>query len=261
MIDTHSHVLPGLDDGAGSLDASIAMAKRAWADGVRTIVATPHMREGDFLNERPKVMEAVEAFREALLASRIPLEILPGAEVYIAPRLVERIQTGKILTFNDRGAYILLECPYRNRPMRLEEAIFELKVAGITPVLAHPERIKFFQEELGRYEECLRLGALGQLTSSSLLGHFGGKVAALSEQMVRRGMVHVLASDSHDDEYRPPVLSAARARWAELAGEDSARSATLDVPRALIEGLPFEVEPPLPEEAPRRFFGLFRRKA
>ncbi|MDQ7086823.1 MAG: CpsB/CapC family capsule biosynthesis tyrosine phosphatase [Acidobacteriota bacterium] len=124
--------------------------------------------------------------------------------MHLGPRLPERIAEGRLLTYGDRRRHLLLECPYRTRPVRLEETIFELKVAGVTPVLAHPERIRYFQEDLSRYEEMVRLGSLGQMTSSSLLGVFGKPIQALSEKLVRRGLVHVLGSDAHDTEYRPP---------------------------------------------------------
>lgn len=254
MIDTHCHILPGLDDGPPDLEVALAMARDAVSDGVHTITATPHMREGDFLNDRTKVLEAVARFREALEAHRIDLQVVPGSEIHLAPRLAERIDAGRLLTYGDRRAYILLECPYRTRPMRLEETIFELKVAGITPVIAHPERTKYFQEDLTRYEQVLRQGALGQMTSSSLLGTFGKDVQSFSEQLVKRRMVHVLGSDAHDPDYRPLKLAAARARWADLAGEVAARAATDEAPRALLAGAPFEPEPPHPPQEPKGFF-------
>lgn len=251
MIDTHCHILPGLDDGAADDAAALAMARTAREGGVKTIVATPHMREGDYLNEREGILAALESFRGLLAEEGIELGLAPGSEVHLGPRLVERISEGRLLTYGDAGRYLLLECPYRTRPVRLEETIFELQVAGVVPVIAHPERCRYFQEDLSRYEEVVRLGALGQMTTSSLLGVFGRPIQALSEKMVRRGLVHVLGSDSHDTKYRPPRLRSARARWAELAGEDSAESATEVYPLALIEGAPVDVEPPR-EEVVRR---------
>ena len=250
MIDTHCHILPGLDDGAADDTAALEMARSAVEGGVRTIVATPHMREGDYLNEREGILAALESFRGLLAEESIDLSVMPGSEVHLGPRLVERIAEGRLLTYGDAGRYLLLECPYRTRPVRLGETIFELQVAGIVPVIAHPERIRYFQEDPSRYEEVVRLGALGQMTTSSLLGVFGRSVQALSEKMVLRGLVHVLGSDAHDTKYRPPRLRSARSRWAELAGEESAELATEGYPRALIEGTPIDAGPPR-EEAKR----------
>jgi protein-tyrosine phosphatase len=262
VIDTHCHLLPGLDDGAPDDAVALAMARAAVADGVTAITATPHMREGDYLNERPTVLEAVDRFRELLAREAVPLAVEPGSEVHLSARLAARLAERRILTYADRvpsegrPAYLLLECPYRTRPIRLDETVFELLLAGIVPVIAHPERIRWFQEDPERYEALVTRGVLGQMTTSSLLGTFGGRVQLLAETFVRRGLVHVLASDAHDTEYRPPRLAAARHRWAELAGEASAEAATVGIPRALVEGRPVEVAPPRPEPKPR---GLWER--
>ncbi len=254
MIDTHCHILPGIDDGAPDRETAVAMARIAAADGVTTVVATPHVREGDWWNERPKVLGAIAEFRRVLEDEGIPLEIAAGSEVHLAPRLPERVRDGRLLTYGDAGRWLLLECPYRTRPVRIEETIFELKLAGITPVIAHPERTRWFLEDPSRWERMVELGALGQMTSSSLLGTFGKAIRALSEEWVRRGLVHVLGSDAHDPEYRPPALAAARDRWAELAGEEAARRATLDWPRAFLTGEPVEPPPPRPPDPRRRGF-------
>lgn len=251
VIDTHCHILPGLDDGAKDLAAALNMARTAVSDGVTAIHATPHMREGDYLNERPEVLAACDLLRQALLVNAIKLEVLPGSEVHLAPKLVDRAREGKILTYNDRGAHMLLECPYRNRPMRLSETVFELKVAGMTPVIAHPERIRFFQDEPEAYEQVIHQGALGQMTTSSLLGLFGSKVQKLSEDWVRRGLVHVLGSDAHDLEYRPPRLALARERWAALTDDAQAERATVAIPQAFIDGAVVDVDSPAPPSRSR----------
>ncbi len=256
MIDTHCHLLYGLDDGAADPEQTLAMARVAAEDGVSGIIATPHMREGDYLNERPAVLERVAQVRELLASHGVPVEIWPGSEVHLGPRLAERVAEGRLLTFNDRGLHLLLECPYRTRPVRLRETIFELRLAGITPVIAHPERIRYFQDEPERYEEVIRMGALGQLTSSSLLGTFGSRLRRLSETWVERGLVHVLGSDAHDTEYRPPALTAARERWRELTDAEAADLASEVLPRALIDGHAIDPEPPRP---PRRSRGLLGR--
>jgi len=257
VIDTHCHLLPGLDDGAPDDAVALAMARQAVADGVTAIAVTPHMREGDYLNERPRVIEALERLRGLLAREEVPLALEPGSEVHLSTRLAERLLERRILAYGDRLpdagqlAYLLLECPYRTRPIRLEETVFELLLAGIVPVIAHPERIRWFQEDPQRYADLVGRGVLGQMTTSSLLGTFGKKVQALAESFVRRGLVHVLASDAHDTQYRPPLLAAGRQRWTELAGEASAEAATVSIPRALIEGRPVEVAPPCAEPRPR----------
>lgn len=254
MIDIHCHILPALDDGAKDEAAALEMARLALEDGVTTVVATPHMREGDFLNERSKILEAVEKFRSVLAREGLPLRLEAGSEVHLGPRLVERIQDKRLLTYADQGPYLLLECPYRNYPIRLSETVFELKLAGITPVIAHPERIQFFRDDPKRFEDLVHQGVLGQMTSSSLLGTFGKKIQVLAEDWVRRRLVHFLGSDAHDIKYRPPRLAEARDHWAALAGEEYARFAVEDYPRALLAGEPIDPPEVLPRTRRPGFF-------
>lgn len=256
MIDTHCHMLPGIDDGAPDAEVALEMARIAVNDGVRTTIVTPHMREGDYMNERDDVLRATASFEALLTREGVPLEVVPGSEVHLGPRMAERIEEKRLLTYADGGRYLLLECPYRTRPVRLEETIFELTVAGVIPVIAHPERIRFFTEDDTRLEEVLRLGCIAQLTSSSLVGVFGRQTKTLSEDWVARGLVHILGSDAHDTEYRRPTLSRARAAWAALTSEEDAALATEEWPRALIEGAPIDPEPPDP---PRKSRGWFSR--
>jgi len=244
MIDLHCHALPGIDDGSGSLEDSLAFCRIAVEDGVSTVVCTPHMREGFYLNPAETIRASVDALRREIEAAGIPLELLPGCEVHIAPGLPEAIASGQVMTYNDGGRYLLLELPYRQYPVKVEDLVFSLKLAGVTTVLAHPERIRFFQDDLGRVETLVRMGCLGQLTSSSLTGTFGSRVRDLSEEMIHRGLVHVLGSDAHDTEYRPPRLAAARDRWAEIAGPEAAEQATEGWPAAILHGE--SLEPPEP---------------
>ena len=259
MIDLHCHVLPGIDDGSGSLETSLEFCRIAVEDGVRTVVCTPHMREGFYRNPAETIRRSLEDLRREVEAAGIPLELRPGCEAHIAPELPESVAAGELMTYNDGGRYLLLELPYRQYPVRVEDLVFSLKLAGITPVLAHPERIRFFQDDLGRVETLVRMGCLGQLTSSSLTGTFGSRVRALSEEMIHRGLVHVLGSDAHDTEYRPPRLAEARRRWAELAGEEAAERATESWPRAILEGEILEPPEPTGKGRPRGKKGLLSR--
>jgi protein-tyrosine phosphatase len=244
VIDIHSHVLPGIDDGVKSMDEAIEFCRIAYEDGTRTLIATPHMKEGFYDNPLEAVRQHVAALEERLDAEGIGLRILPGCEAYFSAGLVEGIREGRIATLADGKLYLLLELPFQQQVVGLEETVFNLKVAGITPIMAHPERIRYFQEDLDRLESVLRQGALSQLTSSSLIGRFGRKVEAVSLEMVRRRMVHFLASDSHDLSYRPPRLSAAVERLSELVGEEAAR-ATVDAnPSAILQGKTIEAEEP-----------------
>jgi protein-tyrosine phosphatase len=257
LIDLHTHILPGVDDGVATIDEAVEFARVAAADGVRTVVATPHCREGTFFNDRPGVLAGVERLRAALRQAGVGIEILPGAEVHICPDLVERVRDGRATTLADNGRTLLLELSMVQYPPDLEILVFQLKLAGIITLFAHPERIRYFRDDPARYEAVIRLGAYGQITTGSLVGDFGPDVATLSRWMVERRLVHVIASDAHNVRGRAPVLSHARRAAENLVGADWARRMVDDVPAALLRGEEPEVPPP--QEAPGRAPGFLRR--
>ena len=241
MIDLHTHILPGVDDGVRTEDEAVAFARVAAADGVRTIVATPHCKDGFFVNERASVLAAVERLRERLRADSVDVELLPGAEVHLCPDLVARVRDGRAPTLADNGRTLLLELSLSQYPMDLENVVFQLKLAGIVPVFAHPERIRYFQDDFRRYEAVVRLGSYGQLTTGSVLGQFGEEAEEFSIEALRKGLVQVIASDSHNVRGRPPVLRRAVERVAAMIGEERARAMADEVPRLLLDGREPEV--------------------
>ena len=256
MIDIHSHILPGIDDGVKTEDDAVEFARMAEADGITTIVATPHCKEGFYFNDRAKVVKEVEKLRTRLMAEGIGLKLEPGAEVHICPDLVERVADGRAPTLLDNGRTLLLELSLSQYPVELENLIFELKLAGLEVVLAHPERIRYFQDDLSRYEAVVHQGAIGQITTGSVLGVFGSEIAEISEEMMVKGLVHVMATDAHNTRGRPPLLREALELAIEQVGEARAMAMVTDVPRALIEGR----SPELPDvESPRSGGGFLSR--
>lgn len=252
MIDLHTHILPGVDDGVETEEEALEFARTAAGDGTRTLVATPHCKEGIWPNDRETVLRDVERLRSRLTAEGVELELVPGAEVHICPELVERVRDGRAPTLADNGKTLLLELSLTQYPVELENLVFQLKLAGIETVFAHPERIRFFQDDVRRYEAVVRLGAFGQITTGSVTGIFGSTAREFTEELLRKGLVHVLASDSHNLRGRPPVLSEALELVAEMVGEERALAMCDDAPRALLEGR----EPQLPAQesgrSPRR---------
>ncbi len=243
MIDLHTHILPGVDDGIESADQSVEFARIAVEDGVRLMVATPHCKEGFWFNDRETVLGDVARLRTLLNDAGVDLAIEPGAEVYLCEDLVERVRDGRAPTLADNGKTLLLELSLTQYPVDLENLIFRLKLAGIEPLFAHPERIRYFQDDIGRYEEAIRLGGWGQITTGSILGMFGRAAQEFSEEILRKGLVHVLASDSHNLRGRRPVLSEALDAMIPIVGERRAFAMCREGPRALLDGR----EPLLPE--------------
>jgi protein-tyrosine phosphatase len=257
MVDTHSHILPGLDDGAGSLEDSLELCRIAADDGIRAMAATPHVMEFRYPNNRKTIEESFRTLESAVAEKGIPLKLVKGAEVHVAADLVDRLKGGDLLTYNDNGRYMLLEFPFQQVVSGTEEIVYRLRLAGVTPVIAHPERIAFFMEDLEKLRALVRLGALAQVTGGSLLGKFGERSERAGWKMVERRLAQIVASDAHDGEHRPPVLREAAAALSETLGPDEARRMTSERPAAIVEGRDVECsEPPAP---PNGFKGLLGR--
>ena len=234
MIDLHTHVLPGIDDGARSVAESRAIALEAAAHGVTMLAATPHVRD-DFPTTAEVMEEGVEAIRADFAEQGIPMEVVHGVEVDIG--LLWAIPREELwrLTIAQTGRYLLLELPYRGWPFALEPAVKRLVELGITPLLAHPERNSEVQDQPHRIRGLVEAGSLVQVTAASLDGtrHRAARAAAL--RLIDLGLVHVLASDTHGPHIRRQGLAEAAAS---LGDSGLARYLTVDVPRAIVAGEP-----------------------
>jgi protein-tyrosine phosphatase len=254
VIDLHTHILPGIDDGVKTEDDAVEFAKVAAADGVTTIVATPHYRDGFYVNTRTDVLSGVERLRRRLAEERVPVTLLPGAEIHICPDLVDRVRSGHAPTLADNGRTVLFELSMTQYPFELESVVYAMRLAGLQVLFAHPERIRYFQEDIRRYEALVHQGAFGQITTGSVLGVFGDEVAEFSEELIRKKLVHVVASDAHNVRGRPPILTAALARIGDWVGADLARRMATEIPQAFLEGKEPNVPPPEDPRPRRRSF-------
>ncbi len=206
MLDFHSHILPGLDDGAPDLETALEMARIAVKDGIKKMVATPHFIEGSMENNRETILIAVAEFQKELNLKNIPLTILPGAEIYLAPDTPDLLKKGEIMTVNNMGKYILIELPMQSIPQYTEDTLFELRLQEVVPIIAHPER----NLELGRKPELIlemvTKGCLLQINSGSLTGVYGEKVRNIAKFLVANDLIHLVGSDAHTTGRRSPVV-------------------------------------------------------
>lgn len=257
MIDLHSHILPGLDDGAPDLAASVSMARFAAADGVHTMVATPHVRE-DFPYPLGEIHSRTAQLNEALRSRGTGLRVIKGAEVAVSKLLDLDDSTLGSLCLGD-GPYVLVESPYQRATDLFEQSLFDLQVRGFQAVLAHPERSPSFQRHPDRLATLVERGVLCSITSASMSGRFGNTVQRFTRVLFERGLVHDVASDAHDSTKRPPgLLAGFRVLERELPGIlDQAPWFTNDAPAAILAGerLPPRPDPP---RRKRRPFGLGR---
>lgn len=234
MIDLHCHLLPGVDDGAADLGISLEMAKLFVADGVTHLACTPHITPGVWANSGPQIREAIAAMQANLDAEGIELTLYPGADNHMVPNFVVGLREGRLLTLAD-SRYVLVEPPHHVAPPRLEDFFFGIRMAGYVPILTHPERLHWIE---GQYETLERLVAGGvwlQVTSGSLTGRFGKRVKALAHRMLSERLVHILATDAHDPERRPPDLSEGWKMACEIVGEEEAERLVLHRPFAILK--------------------------
>lgn len=203
IIDLHTHLIPGVDDGAQSIEDSLNLARQAVAEGVEHLVLTPHHYNGRYVNHAKGVVEAAEQLQEILDQAGIPLQVYPSQEIRINEDLIDQLLNRDLLSLDDGGKYYLIEFPTASIPDYSQLIISQLINRGITPVIAHPERNHVFAKDLDLFASYIEKGCLGQLTASSITGAFGDYIQEVSCTMVERGLVHILASDAHSVDWRP----------------------------------------------------------
>ncbi len=256
MIDLHSHILPGIDDGAPTLEVALEMARLAVADGIHTMACTPHIYPGLYLNDAPGIAAARDRLQGELDVRGIALRLVYGADVHLVPGLLEGLRAGRVPTLHG-SRYVLLEPSHHVMPPRFEESVFELVAAGYTPVITHPERLTWIE---GHYDVFLRLigqGAWMQLTAGALTGMFGPRAKYWGEKFIGEGHAHLLATDAHSSGRRVPRLSEARAVAGRLLGGQEATRLVLERPQAILDDLAPSLVPAPPDIAPPQ--GWFQR--
>jgi protein-tyrosine phosphatase len=248
MIDLHSHILPGLDDGAATLEEALAIARMAAADGIHTIAATPHSPASTVSRryDPALIREQVAALNAALAAQAIDLTIVAGTEICYDGDLVGQLRRGALLPYG-ASRTVLLEVPHDTLPSAIDQALFALQIAGYRVVLAHPERIAAVQRDPNMLLPLIERGALMQLTAEALIGGQGQRLRMAAETLLTHGMAHLLASDAHGTPpRRPAILSAARDRAAALIGHDAAAALVTTTPAAILHDAPLHLAPPRP---------------
>ncbi|MGL5416274.1 MAG: tyrosine-protein phosphatase [Clostridium sp.] len=201
MLDLHSHILPGIDDGAKTLDESIKMIEMAEKDGTKAIVATPHYCRGYGEEKYEGVKKRVEALREEIKKRNLNIKIHYGQEVYYSENLLDDFENGAIGTINGSD-YLLLELNMKESQERVLDDIYELKLQGITTIIAHPERYSYFQNHLRMVNRFIDEGCLFQLNIGSILGKHGEKAKIAAEELLKNNVYSFIGSDAHNMEKR-----------------------------------------------------------
>jgi protein-tyrosine phosphatase len=270
MIDLHSHILYGLDDGPETMDESIQMCWISYRDGVRTIIASPHTLNGEYQNDRSTILAKVKELNEALAQCGLrnsefgiehhqselsshsalgtphsALEILPGADVHFSNEILHQLDQGEVMTVGDGKKFLILEFPFHTISFRAEDVLFQLMARGITPIISHPERNLEIARKPARYYEMIRMGCLGQVTAISLTGGFGPEIRGFVEKLLKKRLIHLIASDAHNVNGRPPGLTHAVREAEKIVGREEARKMVNEYPRAILKGTKPHVPEPI----------------
>jgi protein-tyrosine phosphatase len=240
--DIHCHMLFGIDDGSKSAEESLAMARMAVDDGIRTVILTPHQLGAFRRNAGEHIRRRADEFQQLLNEHGVDLQVLPGGDVRIEPDMVELLQSGEVLTLADQGRHVLLELPHELY-FPLEPVLNELESVGLTGILSHPERNMGLMREPELLEPLVERGCLMQVTAGSLMGTFGQASQQMSEWMLSEGLVHFLATDAHGSRSRRPLLDRAFERVAELVDRATAITVCCENPAAVAQGRTVSLEP------------------
>lgn len=251
MIDLHCHILPGIDDGAQDLAQSLEMAAAAQEEGIHTIVATPHHKNGTYENEKSAILYDVDVLNKQIKNMGIDVQIVPGQEIRLYGELLEDYEQDRLAVIH-QSAYMLVEFPSSTIPAFAEQVLFDIQMKGITPIIVHPERNAAIAEDPNRLYKLIKNGALSQVTAASVNGKFGKKAKALSMQLIESNLTHFLATDAHNTTSRGFGLAAAYNEidpdYADYFQENA---------EAVLAGQYVQKEAPIHITRKKRFLGLF----
>ncbi len=193
--DLHSHLIPGIDDGSKSMEESITMIRMFMDQGYTKLITTPHIMSHRYPNTRAVIEEGLAALRAELQAREMAIEIEAASEYYLDESVMALVEARDIMTFGEN--YMLFEMSYVHPLHHLEEMVFEIKVAGYRPVLAHPERYLYMHDDFGKYERLKEKGLLFQVNIPSFGGYYSKAVQKAAKKIADAGMVDFVGSDAH----------------------------------------------------------------
>ncbi|WP_420554971.1 tyrosine-protein phosphatase [Neptuniibacter marinus] len=236
MIDLHCHLLPGIDDGASSMEEALSLARIAADDGITHMVVTPHVHPGRYNNNVQSIRPVFERFQTALTENDINLRVKAAGEVRLSVEVLTMFAADQLPFLGewDGKKVMLLELPHSHVPPGSDKLVKWLLDRGVLPMIAHPERNKGLMADITKLTPFVELGCLFQLTAMSVSGGFGAEAKRLSDQMLSSGWVTVIASDGHNCDRRPPALSAGVSAAAEIIGDAEARRLVWGNPAKII---------------------------
>ena len=241
MFDLHSHILPGLDDGAKTIEESMKMLRVAAEDGIKGMAATPHGKDVREAGALGSVSEHAETLNRLAGEETLDIKIYVGMENHLTLDLPELVASGAGFPING-GPYILVELPFDSLPDYTDEVLARLQDQGLTPLIAHPERQADIMRDPSIMGDLVGRGMLGQVTSTCILGRFGSGARDTAEVLLKNGWVHVISTDCHRPTGpRAPMMAKSVVEAGKIVGKERARAMAVDVPKSILMGRPIKV--------------------
>lgn len=237
MIDLHSHILPGIDDGAKTIEDSLAMAHQSYDVGVTHMVCTPHIMQGVYENNQDTIQAAFSVLTQALLEQGCPLKLSYAAEVRIAPEILQWVEQKKIPYLGEwqEKHALLLELPHSHIPAGTDKLLRWLLKNNVQPVIAHPERNRDIIAEYSKIKMLKQIGCLFQITAGSFTGRFSEPVRSMAFKMLEDGVVTYVASDTHSIARRPNDMGEAKQLLMAEVGEQRAQDLLFNIPQQITQ--------------------------
>ncbi len=196
-VDIHSHLIPGIDDGAPDLEIALGLVRKMADMGYKKLITTPHVYQEYYPNEPDTILPGLEALKAAVAAENIPIELHAAAEYFMDEHFEELLEKKALLTLKDN--YVLVEMSFFGAPPDLENYLFQMQIKGYKPILAHPERYLYYKGNIEKYQRIKELGCLLQLNILSLTGYYDRAVQQNARELIKEGLIDLLGTDLHHD--------------------------------------------------------------
>ena len=201
MIDIHTHILPGVDDGPSDIEESLRIIEKEIEDGIGTIVLTPHIRDDSDWNKIDKIKEIFSLFQKECMVRGLDVQLVLGAELFLTPTLPERLKDNLSVIINGKGRYVLVELPFYQLPIYTEDVFFRIMMGRVIPIIAHPERCIYLNGKDEVLKKWVDNGIKIQVNTGSLNGQYGMRVKRFAKKLFKNNLVHFLGSDVHSSDY------------------------------------------------------------
>ena len=242
MIDLHTHLLPGVDDGAKDMDMALAMARMAVADGISVMACTPHFYPGVYNSEGADILSRIDALQMRLDEEGIALDLAYGGDLRLEPDLIKRLKNGDALSL-EGTRYALIEPAHTLFTKGMERVFADFLAAGIHPILTHPERMAWIEQRSDAIDRLCQSGVWMQITAGAVTGRFGRRAAYWAERLICEGKSHILATDAHDPVRRPPLMREAYEIVADWVGDTEALNMVRHRPQLVLDNGPPDAIP------------------